>query len=61
MGSALGVRTLFGLAALGASMAFGGWRSSLPDIHFDDDASVVFPEGGQFEGGIDPNCKRTGS
>ena len=58
VGSVLGT-TLAGLAALGASMAFGGC-SSLPDLHFDADASVLFPEGGNSEGGIDPNCKRTG-
>ena len=48
------------LLALTASMASGGC-SSLPDIRFDEDASALFPsEGGSFEGGIDPNCKRTG-
>jgi hypothetical protein len=49
------------LLALTASLASGGC-SSLPDIRFDDDAAALFPgEGGGVEGGIDPNCKPTGS
>ncbi len=48
------------LLALTASMASGGC-SSLPEIHFQEDAAAVFPvEGGASEGGIDPTCKPTG-
>jgi hypothetical protein len=51
------------LFVLASSLAAGAC-SSLPDIHFVDDASAVVPvDGGEggTDGGIVPNCKRTGS
>ena len=55
------VAALFALFALGASAASGGC-SSLPDIHFVDDASPLLPsEGGPAEGGmVDASCTPTG-
>jgi hypothetical protein len=61
---AAGSATMAVLCALGASAASGGC-SSLPDIHFVDDASPTGEggptEGGPAEGGmVDAGCKPTG-